>query len=83
MATAAVLRLSADDEALVRATAAVCPGTVVAVMGGSAVVMPWLDDVPAVVQVWYPGMEGGGAFADVLTGAARARWPPALRAPAP
>jgi beta-glucosidase len=62
------LRLSAADEALVRATVAACGRTVVAVMGGSAVVMPWLDEVPAVLQVWYPGMEGGGAFADVLTG---------------
>ncbi len=62
------LRLSAADEALVRGTAAACPRTVVAVMGGSAVVMPWLEGVPATLQVWYPGMEGGSAFADVLTG---------------
>jgi len=64
------LRLAAADEALVRATVAACPRTVVAVMGGSAVVMPWLEEVPATVQVWYPGMEGGAAFGDVLTGAA-------------
>jgi len=62
------LRLSADDEALVRAAAAACLRTVVAVMGGSAVVMPWLETVPATLQVWYPGMEGGAAFAEVLTG---------------
>jgi beta-glucosidase len=42
---------------------------VVAVMGGSAVVMPWLDDVAAVLMLWYPGMEGGHALADVLLGA--------------
>jgi beta-glucosidase len=63
------LRLSADDEALIRAVAAACPRTVVAVMGGSAVVMPWLEEVPATLQIWYPGMEGGAALADVLTGA--------------
>ena len=63
------LRLSSDDEGLIAAAAASCPRTVVAVMGGSAVVMPWLDDVPATIVVWYPGMEGGRAFADVLTGA--------------
>jgi len=63
------LRLSVEDEDLVVATAATCPRTVVAVMGGSAVVMPWLEDVPAALQVWYPGMEGGRAFGDVLTGA--------------
>jgi len=63
------LRLHPDDEVLIRATVAVCPRTVVAVMGGSAVVMPWLEEVPATLVVWYPGMEGGTAFGDVLTGA--------------
>ncbi len=51
------------------AAVAACPRTVVAVMGGSAVVMPWLEDVPATLLVWYPGMEGGRALGDVLTGA--------------
>jgi beta-glucosidase len=32
--------------------------------------MPWLDDVPAVLQIWFPGQELGEALADVLTGAA-------------
>jgi beta-glucosidase len=63
------LRLSSDDEGLIASASAACPRTVVAVMGGSAVVMPWLDQVPATVLVWYPGMEGGRAFGDVLTGA--------------
>ncbi|MGD0882539.1 MAG: glycoside hydrolase family 3 N-terminal domain-containing protein [Acidimicrobiales bacterium] len=62
------LRLGPDDEALIRRAVAVCPDTVVAVMGGSAVVMPWLDEVPATLIVWYPGMEGGAALGDVLTG---------------
>lgn len=64
------LRLSPADEALIRAAGAVCARTLVVVMGGSAVVMPWLDEVPAVLQVWYPGMEGGAALADVLVGTA-------------
>ena len=62
------LRLSGDDEGLVAVALAANPRTVVAVMGGSAVVMPWLDRVPATLLVWYPGMEGGRAFGDVLTG---------------
>jgi beta-glucosidase len=62
------LRLTPDDEALIRAAVAACPATVVVVMGGSAVVMPWLDEVPATLVVWYPGMEGGAALGDVLTG---------------
>ena len=62
------LRLRAEDEALVRSTAAVNPRTIVAVMGGSAVVMPWCTDVPVVLMLWYPGMEGGHALADLLLG---------------
>ncbi|MBW2401550.1 MAG: glycoside hydrolase family 3 C-terminal domain-containing protein, partial [Deltaproteobacteria bacterium] len=63
------LRLPPEDEALIAAAAAVSDRVVVAVMGGSAVVMPWLGDVAAVLMLWYPGMEGGHALADVLLGA--------------
>lgn len=66
----ASLRLSPDDEALVRAATAASERVVVAVMGGSAVVMPWLDEVPATLLVWYPGLEGGHALADVVLGRA-------------
>jgi beta-glucosidase len=65
------LRLRADDEATILAVCAVQPRTVVLLMGGSAVLVePWIDSTAAVMQVWYPGMEGGHAIADVLTGAA-------------
>ncbi len=62
------LRLSPDDESLIAAVAARHDRTVVVVMGGSAVVMPWIDTVPATLMVWYPGLEGGHALADILTG---------------
>jgi beta-glucosidase len=63
------LELSASDEALVTAVARANPRTIVVVMGGSAVVMEaWRHDVAAIVQLWYPGMEGGHALADVLLG---------------
>jgi beta-glucosidase len=63
------LRLSEEDAALVRAVAAAHPRVVVVVMGGSAVVMSdWDALVPAIAHVWYPGMEGGHAVADVLLG---------------
>jgi beta-glucosidase len=64
----ATLRLSAADEALIASTVAVNPRTVVCVMGGSAVVMPWADSVAAVLMTWYPGLEGGAALGDVITG---------------
>ncbi len=63
------LRLSPDHEALIATVSAAHPRTIVAIMSGSAVVMPWIDDVDAVLMVWYPGMEGGHALADLLLGA--------------
>jgi beta-glucosidase len=62
------LRLSSDDEGLIAAARAANDNVVVCVMSGSAVVMPWLDSVPATLMIWYPGMEGGRALADVLFG---------------
>jgi beta-glucosidase len=63
------LRLRPEDEALIEAVAAANPRTIVAIMAGSAVITEsWRQAVPAIVMLWYPGMEGGHAFADVLTG---------------
>ena len=64
------LRLRPEDEALIAAAVAAGERVVVLVMSGSAVVVPWLDDASATVMVWYPGMEGGHAIADVLLGRA-------------
>lgn len=63
------LRLCPEDVVLVKALAAAHPRVVVVVVGGSAVVMSeWDSWVPAIVQAWYPGMEGGHGLADVLLG---------------
>jgi beta-glucosidase len=63
------LRLHPQDEALIRAVAAVNPRTVVVVVAGATVVMEeWRHDVPAIVIAWYSGMEGGAALADILLG---------------
>ena len=54
---------------LVRAVAAANPKTIVVLQTGGPVEMPWLGDVAAVLEAWYPGQEAGNAIADVLTGA--------------
>jgi len=60
--------LPGDQDDLVRAIAAANPRTVVVLNAGAPVTMPWADDVAAIVQLWFPGMEGGNALADVLFG---------------
>jgi beta-glucosidase len=63
------LALGREDEELIKAVAAANPRTVVAVMAGSAVITEaWRDQVAAILMLWYPGMEGGHALADVLLG---------------
>ncbi|NQY49925.1 MAG: glycoside hydrolase family 3 C-terminal domain-containing protein, partial [Colwellia sp.] len=42
--------------------------TVVFLVAGSAVEMPWAEQANAIVWGWYGGMEAGHAFADILTG---------------
>lgn len=63
------LTLHPRDERLIRAVAAANPRTIVVVMAGSAVITEsWRERVPAILMLWYPGMEGGHALADVLFG---------------
>ncbi len=64
------LALPGDQDALVRAVAAVNPRTVVVVNAGSPVAMPWVEEVGAVLLPFFGGMEAGEAVADVLLGAA-------------
>jgi beta-glucosidase len=40
----------------------------VVLVSGSPVEMPWVSHVPTIVQMWYAGMEGGHAIADILLG---------------
>lgn len=57
------------QEALIEAVAAVNPRTIVTVTSGGAYATDgWLRHVPALLQNWYPGQEGGRAVADVLFG---------------
>jgi len=54
---------------LIRAVAAVNPNTIVVLnAGGSVDTQAWLDKVPALLDIWYPGQEGGTALAQILFG---------------
>ncbi|HXQ58842.1 MAG TPA: glycoside hydrolase family 3 C-terminal domain-containing protein, partial [Acidimicrobiales bacterium] len=64
----ASLVLPVDQDDLVRRVAAVNRRTVVVVNTGAPVAMPWVDDVGAIVQVWFGGQEMARALADVLVG---------------
>jgi beta-glucosidase len=64
------LALPGRQDELVREVARANPNTIVLLQTGGPVLMRWLDEVPAVVQAWFPGQEAGYAIADVLLGRA-------------
>lgn len=57
-----------NQDQLVEAVAAANPRTVVIVESGNPVLMPWKDQVSAIIEAWYPGEGGGQAIANVLFG---------------
>ena len=65
-------RLSYDlpygQNEVIAALAAVRPDMIYVNISGTAVAMPFVNDVAAVVQAWYLGSEAGNALADVMTG---------------
>jgi len=62
------LELPGQQNELIRRVAEANPRTVVVLNTGSAVTMPWLAQVAAVLQANYPGQEAGNAIADILFG---------------
>jgi beta-glucosidase len=62
------LSFPSAQDALVAAVAAANPHTVVVLENGGAHVMPWLANVSAVLEAWYPGQKGGTAIANLLFG---------------
>ncbi len=65
----ASLALPDGQDQLVAAVAAANPHTVVVLETGGAVLTPWLGQVDAVLETWYPGQRGGEAIAEILFGA--------------
>ena len=57
-----------DQDALVSAVAAANPHTIVVIESGGPVLMPWLSQVSAVLEAWFPGQNGGPAIANLLFG---------------
>ena len=62
-------RLPLGQDELIREMAGANKNTIVVMTSGGSVDMnPWLERVPALVQAWYPGQEGGTALAEILFG---------------
>jgi beta-glucosidase len=53
---------------LISAVAKAQPNTAVALINGSAIAMPWVDEVSAILETWLGGQAGAGAIADTLFG---------------
>jgi beta-glucosidase len=64
------LALPGRQDELVRRVAAVNPRTVVVLNAGMPVLMPWVEQVAAVIYAWLPGQAMGEALADVVLGRA-------------
>lgn len=62
------MRLPSGQDRLIAALAEANPRLVTVLYGSGAGAMPWIDQVPAVLQAWYPGMSNGRAIVEVLTG---------------
>lgn len=63
------LNLPGDQEAMLKAVYKANPNTVVVLVTGSQHTIGWMqENVPAIINAWYPGEQGGRAIADVLFG---------------
>src|SRR3989441_1779151 len=62
-------RLPPGQDELIREITKANKNTIVVLTSGGGVDMnSWLDPVPALIQAWYPGQEGGTALAEILFG---------------
>ncbi|KAF5516043.1 Beta-glucosidase B [Colletotrichum siamense] len=60
--------LPGQSNELVRAVVRANSRTIVINQTGSPITMPWVNEVPAIVQAWYQGQEQGNCIADILLG---------------
>ena len=62
------MKLPGRQDELIERVAKANKNTIVVLNVGSPVEMPWIDKVPAVLQLWYNSQEQGNALADILFG---------------
>jgi beta-glucosidase len=63
------MKLPYNQDELIQAVYQANPKTIVVLISGSPVEMnPWVNEIPAILQAWFAGMEGGTAMAEVLFG---------------
>jgi beta-glucosidase len=62
------LSLPVKQDELIEQVAAANPKTIVVLETGTAVTMPWLDKVGAVLEAWYGGSKGADAIVNILSG---------------
>jgi beta-glucosidase len=62
------LSLPGNQDQLVSKVAAANPRTIVVLETGGPVLMPWIDNVSAALEAWYPGIRGGQGIANILFG---------------
>ena len=62
------LNLSYGQDELIFALAKANPNLIIVNVSGNAIAMPWVKEVPAIVQAWFLGSEAGNALAAVLMG---------------
>ncbi|MGC1416014.1 MAG: glycoside hydrolase family 3 C-terminal domain-containing protein [Candidatus Acidiferrum sp.] len=62
------LSLPVNQDGIIEAVAAANPKTIVVLETGTAVTMPWIDKVGAVLEAWYAGSDGAHAIMNILSG---------------
>lgn len=62
------MKLPGAQNEMIERVAKANKNTIVVINAGSPVEMPWIDNVPAVLQLWYDSQEQGNALADILFG---------------
>ncbi|MBN8705892.1 MAG: glycoside hydrolase family 3 C-terminal domain-containing protein [Bacteroidetes bacterium] len=63
------LNLPADQVNLIKEVAKINPKTIVVLNSGAAVLMSdWIDEVPVLLESWFPGQDAGHPITDILFG---------------